>query len=141
MVMFIGRLVRNIEQLLLAGVAVSFMLSAVAQFLLYIGEPFATNRVMFWIMGSLARVEMSHFYMIAPVVLVTIVLVLALSRQIDALLLGDESAATLGVNVNRLRMTMMAICAAVTAVIVCYCGGIGFVGLMVPHIVRPMVWG
>lgn len=132
----ISRVLQRMEQLLLAGVAVSFMLSAVSQLILYLGEPFATNRVLFWLMGSLARVEMSHFYVIAPVVLIAIVIVIAFSRSIDALLLSDECALTLGVNVNRLRMIMMAICAALTATVVAYCGGIGFVGLMIPHIVR-----
>jgi iron complex transport system permease protein len=54
----------------------------------------------------------------------------------DALLLGDENAKTLGVQVTRLRILSLAICAALTACIVSYCGGIGFVGLMIPHIVR-----
>ncbi|NQZ09877.1 MAG: iron ABC transporter permease, partial [Algicola sp.] len=94
------------------------------------------NRVMFWIMGSLARVEMANFYVIAPVVLLSLIIVIAYARQIDALLLGDETATTLGVNVDRLRLLMMGICAALTATIVAYCGGIGFVGLMIPHIVR-----
>jgi iron complex transport system permease protein len=135
-VLFISKVLQTMEQLLLVGVAVSFMLSAVSQFMLYLGDPFAANRVLFWLMGSLARVEMSHFFVIAPIVLIAIVIVVAYSRQIDALLLGDESAMTLGVNVDQLRLLMMAICAAVTATIVAYCGGIGFVGLMIPHIVR-----
>lgn len=132
----ISKVLRQMEQLLLAGVAVSFMLSALAQLILFLGEPFATNRVMFWLMGSLARVELEHFYIIASVILFGAFIVLALSRQIDALLLSDESAKTLGVDVDKLRLLMMAICAALTATIVAYCGGIGFVGLMIPHIVR-----
>ncbi len=63
-VVFIAKLLQRMEQLLLAGVAVSFMLAAVTQFILYFGEPFATNRVIFWLMGSLSRVEMSNFYVI-----------------------------------------------------------------------------
>ena len=135
-VLLISKTLQRMEQLLLAGVAVSFMLSAISQLLLYVGDPFASNRVMFWIMGSLARVEMANFYVIAPVVLLSLIIVIAYARQIDALLLGDETATTLGVNVDRLRLLMMAICAALTATIVAYCGGIGFVGLMIPHIVR-----
>lgn len=135
-VLGISKVLQRMEQLLLAGVAVSFMLSAISQLLLYLGEPFATNRVLFWLMGSLARVELHHFYIITPVVILSLVTVIAFSRQIDALLLSDECAQTLGVNVDKLRLTMMAICAALTATIVSYCGGIGFVGLMIPHIVR-----
>jgi iron complex transport system permease protein len=138
-VLFIAKVLQRMEQLLLAGVAVSFMLGSLTQFILYFGEPFATNRVIFWLMGSLSRVEMSNFYVIASVLLVTIITIVALHRHIDALLLGDESAASLGVNVDRLRLLMLGLCAALTATIVAYCGGIGFVGLMIPHIVRQII--
>lgn len=138
-VVFIAKVLQRMEQLLLAGVAVSFMLGSITQFILYFGEPFATNRVIFWLMGSLARVEMANFYVIASILVVAMLTVIALHRQIDALLLGDESAASLGVDVDKLRLLMLAICAALTATIVAYCGGIGFVGLMIPHIVRQLI--
>ena len=138
-VVAIASALKNPEQLLLAGVAVSFMLTAISQFLLYLGEPFATNRVLFWLMGSLARVEMNNFYVIASILLVSFLVVAAYHRQIDALLLGDDSAKSLGVNVSKLRLLMLAICAAITATVVAYCGGIGFVGLMIPHIVRQFI--
>jgi len=138
-VLFIAKVLQRMEQLLLAGVAVSFMLGSLTQFILYFGEPFATNRVIFWLMGSLSRVEMSNFYVIGSVLLVTIVTIIAMHRHIDALLLGDESAASLGVNVDKLRLLMLGLCAALTATIVAYCGGIGFVGLMIPHIVRQII--
>ncbi|WP_016955826.1 FecCD family ABC transporter permease [Catenovulum agarivorans] len=131
-----GKHTRKIESLLLAGVAVSFMLSALSQFILYMGDPFAANRVMFWLMGSLARVEMPHLYWIVPVLLIGLAIVVLLHRQLDAILLGDESAATLGINVTLVRVILLMVCAAITATIVAYCGGIGFVGLMIPHIVR-----
>jgi len=138
-VVVIAKMVQRMEQLLLAGVAVSFMLGATTQFLLYFGEPFATNRVLFWLMGSLARVEIGNFYVISAVLLCSLICIVALHRHIDALLLGDESAASLGVNVDKLRLLMLGLCAALSATIVAYCGGIGFVGLMIPHIVRRLL--
>ncbi len=138
-VVFIANILQRLEQLLLAGVAVSFMLAAITQFILYFGEPFATNRVIFWLMGSLARVDINNFYVIASVLIVVVIIVVGLHRHIDALLLGDDSASSLGVNVEQLRLLMMGLCAALTATIVAYCGGIGFVGLMIPHIARQMV--
>jgi len=128
---------RRIEHLLLAGVAVSFLLSAFTSFLLYFGEAFASNRVIFWLMGSLARADYSALMWTFPVVAISCLLALVYARQLDSLLLSDESAKTLGVNVDKLRLLALVICAAMTAVIVSYCGGIGFVGLMIPHIVRP----
>lgn len=139
LVVFIAKALQRMEQLLLAGVAISFMLGSITQFILYFGEPFATNRVMFWLMGSLARVDMQNFYVIFVVLMVVLAIILILHRHIDALLLGDESAASLGVNVEKVRLLMLALCAAITATIVAYCGGIGFVGLMIPHIVRQLI--
>ena len=127
------------ENMLLAGVAVSFMLSALSHFLLFLGDPFAANKVIFWLMGSLARVEMWYAWIMLPVVMGSIMLLLLFGRRLDALLLGDENAKTLGVNVTAIRLMALAICAALTACIVAYCGGIGFVGLLIPHIVRRWV--
>lgn len=127
------------EFMLLAGVAVSFMLSALSHFLLFLGDPFAANKVIFWLMGSLARVEIWYAWIMLPVVTGSVLLLLLFGRRLDALLLGDENARTLGVNVTALRMMALGICAALTACIVAYCGGIGFVGLMIPHIVRTWV--
>jgi iron complex transport system permease protein len=124
------------EHMLLAGVAVSFLLSAISHFILFLGEPFAANKVIFWMMGSLARVEAWYAWVMLPVVTISVLTLLLFGRHMDALLLGDENAKTLGVHVTQLRILCLAICAALTACIVSYCGGIGFVGLMIPHLVR-----
>lgn len=130
-----GRLQR-MELTLLAGVAVSFMLSAISSFILYFAEPFAANRVIFWMMGSLSRADWHSVMLIAPAVTVLLLVTLAVRRQLDALLLSDESARSLGVNTRRLRVILLLLTALVTACIVAQCGGIAFVGLMVPHVVR-----
>ncbi|WP_111978403.1 iron ABC transporter permease [Algibacillus agarilyticus] len=142
-VVVLGVVVRNnwrrVEHLLLAGVAVSFLLSSLTNFILYTGDAFSTNRVIFWLMGSLARADQTVLWIIVPVVLVSSCIAILWSRQLDALLLSDESARTLGVQVAKLRILVLLLCAAMTAVIVAYCGGIGFVGLMIPHIVRALI--
>jgi iron complex transport system permease protein len=130
---------RRIEHLLLAGVAVSFLLSSLTSFILYSGEAFSTNRVIFWLMGSLARANSTALLWISPVIIVATIIAILLGRQLDALLLSDDSARTLGIKVERLRIITLILCAAITAVIVSYCGGIGFIGLMIPHMVRPFV--
>lgn len=124
------------EHLLMAGVAVSFMLSALSHFLLFLAEPFAANKVIFWLLGSLARAEMWFVWIMLPVVTISVGVLWLYGRHMDAMLLGDDSAKNLGVPVDRLRLGILMICAALTACIVAYCGGIGFVGLMIPHIVR-----
>ncbi|MDO6804996.1 iron chelate uptake ABC transporter family permease subunit, partial [Wenyingzhuangia sp. 1_MG-2023] len=124
---------RSSEQLLLGGVAISLMLGSLTHFILFIGEPFAANKVLFWLMGSLGRVESSQLWLLFPVVLVSSGVLLLLGRHFDAMLLGDDNARTLGVDAVRLRALALVICAALTAAVVAYCGGIGFVGLMIPH--------
>ena len=127
---------RRIEVIVLCGVAVAFMLGAATQLLLYMAEPLASNRIMFWLMGSLAGAEMAQVALLAPIFCVALILALVMHRQLQVLLLDDDSARSLGVNAVRLRMVLLLGCALVTAVIVAYAGGIGFVGLMVPHMVR-----
>ena len=129
------------EHLILAGVAVSFMLAALMHFVLYIAEPMAANRIIFWLMGSVANASMASVLVVFMSVLVVVVLVLLIRHQVDALQLGDDQARSLGVDVTKLRMFLLIGTAVITAVIVAFCGGIGFVGLMIPHIVRSFVGG
>lgn len=135
----VSQFARSSEQLLLAGVAISLMLGALTHFILYLGEPFAANKVMFWLMGSLTRVESDHLWLLLLVVMASSSLLWLLGPRFDAMLLGDDNARTLGVEAGHMRKLAMVLCAAVTAVIVAHCGGIGFVGLMIPHMVRKLV--
>ena len=130
---------RRVEVIVLGGVAVAFMLGAATQLLLYLGEPLASNRIMFWLMGSLAGAEMNQVMLLAPIFFTALILALLKHRQLYVLLLDDDSARSLGVNAVRLRMALLLGCAVITAIIVAYAGGIGFVGLMVPHMVRLVV--
>lgn len=127
---------QSIERFVLAGVAVSFLFSAITTLLLYLAEPFAANRVMFWLMGSLARANYPALLVVLPALVATLLVLLALRRQLDALLLSDEGARSLGVHVTRLRLVVLACCSLLAATLVAFCGGIAFVGLMIPHIVR-----
>lgn len=127
---------QRLETLLLCGVAISFLFSALSSALLYISEPFAANRVMFWLLGSLAQASYADVQLSLPLLVLLTVLSLLFRRQLDALLLTDESARSLGVPVAALRLMFLLGCAALTAVIVACCGGIAFIGLMVPHLVR-----
>lgn len=133
-----GQQWRKLETTLLAGVAVSFMLSAFSSFILYFAEPFAANRVIFWLMGSLSATDWQSVMLLGPVFLIVTLLALAVRRQLDALLLSDESARTLGVNTLRLRVVLLLATALLTACVVSQCGGIAFVGLMIPHVARQL---
>jgi len=77
----------------------------------------------------------------AVVVCVATGIILLFKRQIMAMRAGDETAHTLGINVSRLRLQMLLLCSLITAILVANCGGIGFVGLMIPHTVRMLFPG
>jgi len=134
-----GRAATQVERLLLSGVAVSFMLGAFTSLVIYYSDPETASTLLFWMMGSFANSE----WMDLPLPMATIIIGLSLfiifRRWINAIQAGDEGAFTLGVPVNQLRLAMLIVCSIITAVLVAHVGGIGFVGLMIPHICRFIV--
>lgn len=130
------RHVGQVEAMLLAGVALSFLFSAMTSLLLYFSDPQAITAILFWTMGSFSRAQWDTLWMPFIVITACMALMIAFRRQLNAMLLGDESAATLGIHVQRFRIMMLLLSSLITAVLVAMCGGVGFVGLMIPHIVR-----
>lgn len=126
----------QIERMLLSGVAISFMFGALTSLLLYFSSPQAAASVLFWSLGSFAKADWDTLLLPFAVVSFATVIILLYKRQIMAMRAGDETAHTLGVNVARLRLQMLLLCSLITAILVANCGGIGFVGLMIPHTVR-----
>ncbi|WP_394229701.1 FecCD family ABC transporter permease [Shewanella colwelliana] len=131
----------QIERMLLSGVAISFMFGALTSLLLYFSGPQAAASVLFWSLGSFAKASWTTLWLPLVVVAVCTLTILLFKRQIIAIKAGDETAHTLGINVQRLRLSILLLCSLITAVLVANCGGIGFVGLMVPHIVRLLLPG
>jgi iron complex transport system permease protein len=129
----------QIERMLLAGVAASFMFSAGTSLVLYASDPEAAASLLFWTLGSFTRANWSNLLVPSVVIICCLILFLGYSRALKAVLAGDETAKTLGVNVVRLRMGMLLLSSLLTATLVANTGGIGFVGLMIPHIVRRLL--
>jgi iron complex transport system permease protein len=127
-------------RLVLAGVSVSYIGSAITSFLIFRAQNAAeVQSVLFWLEGSLAGAEWSYLTLPAIVVLAGTLCLLLLARPMNALLAGDETASTLGVDPNRFRKILVALAALLTGTMVAVSGGIGFVGLMLPHIIRLVV--
>ncbi|HAY93954.1 iron ABC transporter permease, partial [Shewanella sp.] len=122
----------QVERMLLSGVATSFMFGALTSLLLYFASPQATASVLFWSLGSFAKASWSLLVLPTLVIGASLFIILGMKRQIMALQAGDETAHTLGVNVPKLRLNMLLLCSLITAILVATCGGIGFVGLMIP---------
>ncbi len=126
--------------LILAGIAMSLFTSAATTLLLNLApNPFAVYEVLFWTMGSISDRSWEHVAILAPCALVGLGLVLTQARSFDALTLGEETATSLGVNMRRLRLSVVLGTGLSVGAAVAVAGVIGFVGLIVPHIVRPWV--
>lgn len=133
-----GRLLPT--RMILAGVAVSFMFSAVTSFITLSDESSgAARRVLFWMLGGLSGTQWEDLTLPALALALGIIYLLAQSRALNALINGDETATTLGIDVHRLRRHLLVITSLLTGVIIAVSGAIGFVGLMMPHIVRLIV--
>lgn len=126
-------------RLVLAGLAVSFLFMAVTNYMVFAGDQRAAHSVLFWTLGGLglARWELLPIALVG--FLVVFIFAVSQHRRFDALLAGEDTAKTLGVDVGLLRRTTFLVCAFATAAFVSITGVIGFVGLMVPHLARGLV--
>lgn len=127
-------------RLVLSGVAVAYVLSAVTSLMLIMSSSGDQARqVLTWLLGGLGGANWDSLWLPLSVVLVGLVVLLAQSRTLNVLLAGDEAARTMGVDTNRFRAQMFVLTSLVTGVLVAVSGPIGFVGLILPHAVRLLV--
>lgn len=129
------------DRLVLTGVAVSFVVMACANILIFLGDPKATHTVVFWMLGGLGLAQWAHLAWPLAVLLPCGLWLWAQAGRLNAMSLGDETAASLGLEVGRFRLTVFVAAALITGVMVAFSGLIGFVGLMMPHLVRMFVGG
>lgn len=128
--------------LILAGVALSALAGALTSLVLSLSpNPFAVMEIVFWLMGSLADRSMLHVWLAAPVMAGGLALLWGTGRGLDALTLGEDAAAALGIPLGRLRARVVLGVAALVGAATAVAGAVGFVGLVVPHLLRPLVGG
>ncbi|KFI33684.1 iron ABC transporter permease [Haematobacter missouriensis] len=126
--------------LILAGIAISALAGAMTSLVLNLSpNPFAANEIIFWMMGSLADRSMAHVWMVLPFFCLGTVLILATRRGLESLTLGEEVAATMGISLPRLRLMLLAGVVALIGSVTAVAGAVGFVGLVVPHLLRRSV--
>lgn len=129
-------------RLVLAGLAVGYALNAVTHFLLFWSDsPEAARSVLFWLLGSLGAVQPVMLAAASAATLVGLGLLVLVAPVIDALASGDDSARSAGLHPERARFAVMAGTSAMVGVVVAAVGGVGFVGLVVPHLARRLVGG
>lgn len=129
------------DRLVLAGVAVSFIVMSGANVLIFLGDPRAVHTVVFWMLGGLGLAQWSQLIYPLVILLACGAYLWANASNLNAMTVGDETASTLGIPVGRFRLTVFVVGAMITGVMVAFSGIIGFVGLMIPHIVRLIVGG
>ena len=127
-------------RLILSGVVLSSAFSAMASFLVFKGpDARAAQGVMFWMLGSVAGAQWNKLALPFAIVIIGGIALMLLSNQLDALAAGPDTAAALGVRVGVLRQALFFIQALLVGAMVAVAGGIGFVGLVIPHLARMMV--
>lgn len=132
-----GRL--HSDRLLLAGVAVSFVMMAASNLLLYLGNPHAASSVLFWMLGGLGLARWELLWLPALCLALALAVLLGLGRALNALMAGEQSAVSLGLEPRRVRLLVFVVASLLTGVLVSLSGAIGFVGLMLPHVARFLV--
>lgn len=130
----------NSVKLLLAGMALSAVCGAFSSFIVY----FANNKegmqtVAYWMMGSFAGAKWETLAVIAPIVVLAVLFFWSQSRMLNLMLLGDESALTLGTDLHIYRQLYLLVSALIVGFVVYSAGMVGFVGLVVPHVIRMLV--
>ncbi len=126
--------------IILAGVAVSSLAGAMTSLALNLSpNPFAAMEVVYWMLGSLTDRSMLHVQLAAPFILIGWVLLFSLGRSLDALTLGSDAAASMGVSIKRVQWLAILGTAASVGASTAVSGAIGFVGLIIPHLLRPLV--
>lgn len=126
--------------LILAGIALSALAGALTTLVLNLSpNPYAAADIVFWMMGSLADRSFTHVWLALPFTLLGWLLLAGLGRGLDALTLGEDAAEALGIRLTRLRLALVLGVASCVGAGVAVAGAIGFVGLIVPHLLRPLV--
>ena len=129
------------ETMILAGIAIMYLFQAMTSFLQYVGHAEQVQEVVFWMMGSMGRSSWDKVWIVTAVLAICSPYLLLKSWDINALGAGDETATSLGVNVEKTRVISMLAVSIITASIICFTGTIGFIGLVSPHITRMVIGG
>lgn len=122
--------------LVLTGIAVTAICSALTSIATYVAPTTARDQIVFWQMGSLNGASWQHVGIVGSIVVIGLVWAFCIARKLDTLALGERAAGHLGINVQGLRVSAIALTTLLSAAAVSYAGVIAFVGLIVPHVLR-----
>ncbi|APT93322.1 ABC transporter permease [Corynebacterium phocae] len=129
----------QVVNLILTGIAINAVCGALISFMVYLAPTANREQIIFWQMGSLNGSQWKHVWVVAPIVVIGIAISLRLGRKLDVLALGEKAAGHTGINVPKLRIVAIGASTILTAGAVSFAGLIGFVGLIIPHLLRSIV--
>lgn len=129
------------EAIILAGIAIMFLLDAVTSFMQYLGTAEQVQAVVFWMMGSVSVADWETVLIVFCIAIISIPYLIYKASDLTIIGAGDETAHSLGINVETVRMRTLIFAALLTASVTAFCGIIGFVGLVSPHITRMVIGG
>ncbi len=131
-----GQTLLKKDSMLLAGVMVNAFCSAVILFLISLTQDSRIHNIMFWLMGDLSSADMEQVGLLAATVAPCFILLFWLSHSMNLLLMGKEMAQTMGLSIKAVTIVLLTTTSFMVSATVCHCGLLGFVGLVMPHILR-----
>jgi len=129
----------SIETLILAGVAMGYLFSAVISLLQYASGNDQLREIVFWLMGGLYTAKMENVMILIPIVMLLTIILMRYSWDLNAMGAGVEVASSLGINVNQVRIVCLFLSTVLTASVIAFTGVIGFIGLVSPHVSRLLI--
>lgn len=136
MIMSLSRKIKNINTILIIGMMLGSAISAVVGVLQYVGNEESLKAFVVWTMGSISSVTLSDIAIFAPAVVVGLLLSVLAVKSLNMLLLGENNARTMGLNVARSRRVLFLSTTLLAGSVTAFCGPIGFIGLAMPHLAR-----
>lgn len=128
--------VKDMISILIIGILISGVITAIINILQYFANNIFVKSYIIWTMGSLSAVNFSDICILFPIIILVLFLILLMSKKINLLLLGEEIATTMGVNIKAVKLILFILVSILTGTITVYCGPIAFIGIVTPHIAR-----
>jgi len=136
LIMSSGQTALKKDALLLSGVMVNAFCSAIIMFLLSLTQDSRLHNILFWLMGDLSLSDMTQVGLMASMLMPCFIILFCLSHGMNLLMLGREMAQSLGVNIRSLTVVLLVVTSFMVSATVSWCGPLGFVGLVMPHLLR-----
>ena len=138
LVMALSRRIKDIMVILILGMMIGSAIGAVVEILQYLSDENALKSFVVWTMGSLGDVTAAQLRLVVPAAVVGLLLAVALIKPLNLLLLGENYARTMGLNITRSRRMIFASTTLLAGTVTAFCGPIGFIGLAIPHVARAL---